>query len=76
MGRPSSRLLVALGFVALLAAACGGSSSPPPGNEPVGEVAPDFALEDVNPSSATAGQDVSPRDYLGKVSAWYFGHAT
>ena len=37
---------------------------------------PDFALTDVNPNSVTAGQSVSPRDYLGKVSAWYFGHAT
>ena len=36
----------------------------------------DFALEDVNPNSGTYGQQVSPRDYLGQVSAWYFGHAT
>jgi hypothetical protein len=39
-------------------------------------VAPDFQLEDVNPNSATAGQPVSPRDELQRVSAWYFGHAT
>jgi hypothetical protein len=38
--------------------------------------APNFALQDVNPNSATAGQDVSPRSQLGNVSAWYFGHAT
>jgi hypothetical protein len=37
---------------------------------------PDFSLADVNPNSATSGEQVSPRDYLGKVSAWYFGHAT
>ncbi len=37
---------------------------------------PDFLLEDVNPTSATAGQNVSPRDLEGGVSAWYFGHAT
>ena len=37
---------------------------------------PDFQLEDVNASSATSGQLVSPRDYLGQVSGWYFGHAT
>lgn len=39
-------------------------------------VMPDFALVDTNPASASAGADVSPRDFLGKVSAWYFGHST
>ena len=62
--------------LAIALAACGGSSSHPPGNVDVGEMAPDFALEDVNASSPTASQDVTPRDYVGKVSAWYFGHAT
>ena len=37
---------------------------------------PDFSLVDVNPNSATYNQNVSPRDYLGQTSAWYFGHAT
>ena len=37
---------------------------------------PDFGLVDVNPTSPRADQVVSPRDYLGSVSAWYFGHAT
>lgn len=36
----------------------------------------DFGLLDVNPSSPRADQIVSPRDYLGSVSAWYFGHST
>jgi hypothetical protein len=36
----------------------------------------DFILTDVNPTSSTYGQSVSPRDYQGQVSAWYFGHAT
>ncbi len=36
----------------------------------------DFSLIDVNPTSKTYNQLVSPRDYLGQVSAWYFGHAT
>ena len=36
----------------------------------------DFGLLDVNPTSPRADQIVSPRDYLGSVSAWYFGHAT
>jgi hypothetical protein len=37
---------------------------------------PDFSLADVNPTSATFDEAVSPRDHLEKVSAWYFGHAT
>ncbi len=36
----------------------------------------DFGLEDVNATSPRVGQVVSPRDYLQKVSGWYFGHAT
>ncbi|MFN3484466.1 MAG: hypothetical protein ACK44W_03160 [Planctomycetota bacterium] len=62
----------ALWAILVLAAACrddSGSDGPPP-------VLPDFSLTDVNPNSATYNQKVSPRDYLGKVSAWYFGHAT
>ena len=41
-----------------------------------GEPQPDFALVDVNATSSTHNQAVSPRDYLEQVSAWYFGHAT
>ena len=37
--------------------------------------APKFSLLDVNDTSATAGQEVSPRDAIGRVSVWYFGHA-
>ena len=36
----------------------------------------DFSLEDLNPSSATYGQPVSPRDTLEAVSGWYFVHAS
>lgn len=43
--------------------------------EPIGP-APDFGLIDVNPSSASFEQPVSPRDYLERVSGWYFAHAT
>ncbi len=39
-------------------------------------IVPDFALTDENPASSTYQDSVSPRDYLGQVSAWYFGHAT
>ena len=53
----------------LLLAACGGGSSGP-------TVAPDFQLPDVNPTSLTFNTDVSPRDQLGGVSAYYFGSAT
>jgi len=44
----------------------------------VGEtpVQPDFALPDINETSPSFGTEVSPRDYLKKVSGWYFGHAT
>lgn len=62
----------ALWAILVWAAACrddSGSDSPLP-------ILPDFSLTDVNPNSATYTQKVSPRDYLDKVSAWYFGHAT
>lgn len=39
-------------------------------------IAPDFGLVDLNPSSAHYQATVSPRDYLGQVSAYYFGHST
>jgi len=42
----------------------------------LGEEAPDFSLPDVNPNSARYNQLVSPRDYRGVVSGWYFGHST
>ncbi|MCC6557716.1 MAG: hypothetical protein IT372_32595 [Polyangiaceae bacterium] len=45
------------------------------GGQQVAQV-PDFSLMDVNPASARYDQPVSPRDYLMRVSAWYFGHAT
>lgn len=41
-----------------------------------GEMVPDFALVDVNSTSPTHGKKVSPRDYVGQISGWYFGHAT
>jgi hypothetical protein len=40
------------------------------------KLAPDFLLVDVSPTSTTSGQDVSPRDYVGQVSGYYFGAAT
>ena len=46
------------------------------GGPPLGAVAPDFSLLDANSTSATYNQPVSPRDFLGQTSGWYFGHAT
>ena len=50
--------------------------APKPGPPPFEGVAPDFTLADINPSSATTGLPISPRGYLGKISAWYFIHTT
>jgi len=57
---------------AALLPACGEDDEAPPGPQP------DFSLENHNPTPApiTSGPLVSPRDYLGQVSAYYFGHAT
>lgn len=38
--------------------------------------APSFSLTDVNPSSASAGQAISPSSFSGKVTGWYFGHSS
>jgi hypothetical protein len=35
-----------------------------------------FSLLDVNANSKRSGQQVSPRDYAGQVTGWYFGHST
>ncbi len=37
---------------------------------------PDFSLIDVNTTSPTYMQAVSPRQFMGQVSGWYFGHST
>jgi len=42
----------------------------------LGSQVADFALLDVNPTSATYNTMVSPRDYQGQVSAWYFGYSS
>jgi hypothetical protein len=43
---------------------------------PPQDVVSDFSLPDVNPHSTRFEETVSPRDYTGAISAWYFGHAT
>ncbi len=72
MNRKILARFMPLVVLAVMAAACGDDDPAAPGNSAV----PDFAVLDVNPASPTGAQVVSPRDYLQKVSAWYFGHAT
>ena len=64
-----------LAVVLAAALACDDDEAP---NQPVppAGVVPDFTLLDVNPNSATHDQQVSPRQYEEKISAWYFGHST
>ena len=40
------------------------------------EAKPDFILQDINPTSSTFSNDISPRDYLNEVSGWYFIRST
>ena len=42
----------------------------------IDQIVPDFSLVDINTTSDRYNETISPRDYLGSVSAWYFGHAT
>jgi hypothetical protein len=85
MARLSTLLLAPSLLLAVGLGACKKDSvqGPPDddGNQPiVGQVTdqsvPDFSLADVNSTSPTFDTMVSPRDHLGAVSAWYFGHAT
>ncbi len=41
-----------------------------------GEPVADFSLIDTNPTSDTYQQPVSPSDFAGQISGWYFGHST
>lgn len=59
--------------------ACGAPVGTPgvdAGQQAVGSLVADFSLPDVNPASPRAGATVSPRDYAGVVTGWYFGHST
>jgi len=72
--------LALLGATAL-ALACTGNNGDSGNKGEVGEasfdgVAPDWALFDVNATSPTFGDEVSPTDLRGQVSVWYFGHST
>jgi len=61
--------------VFIVIAGCSETKTTEPGDGFHG-LAPDFSLTDVNPTSASHDQSVSPRSHLEKISAWYFGHAT
>lgn len=63
--------ILPLAVALLLAGGCGDDNGTGPTQR-----APDFALVDVNPASPLHDSRVSPRDYLGSVSAFYFGHST
>lgn len=47
------------------------------GNSTIGTAmrVPMFSLSDLNETSPRAGEVVSPRDYLQRVSGWYFTHS-
>lgn len=71
--------------LALATAACGDNSGPSESlfmdagaasTDAAQSQVPNFALIDQNPSSPRAQQVVTPRDYLMRVSGWYFTHAT
>ena len=70
------RLVYLMACAMLLAAAACDKKSDPVTPLPPGDAMPDFSLPDVNPNSATSGQPVSPRQQLGSISGWYFGHST
>ena len=75
--RTLERTLASVLLVALVFAGCGKDKTMGPADEPpVDNRVPDFSLPDVNPTSVSFDSLVSPRDFEGAISAWYFGHAT
>ena len=44
--------------------------------EGIGESISSFDLLDVNPTSSTYNQVVSPSDFSSQTTLWYFGHST
>jgi|CXWL01.1.fsa_nt_gi hypothetical protein len=72
----TARIAVALVLCGALAWGCGDQKNPVSPLSRPWVLEPDFSLLDANPNSATSGQMVSPRQHLGQISAWYFGHST
>ena len=60
----------------ILAMTAGCSPGADSGAAPELGLVADFLLEDLNPTSPRSGDAISPRDYLGEVSGWYFIHST
>ncbi len=80
---PSQRTCLSVVMLTSLASLIGCAVQPAPGGsgspstpQASDQALPDFALADVNAESARYQENVSPRDYLSQVSAWYFGHST
>ena len=71
--RSTRSLPLVMSLALVLLAACEDESGPA---GPLVGLVPDFSLTDVNPNSPSTGLAVSPRQHLGQISAWYFGHAT
>jgi hypothetical protein len=74
--RTSRRLAVTGLLIFVVGTGCDDKSSVLESTPPPGPVVSDFSLDDTNPTSPRFGTSVSPRDYLGQISAWYFGTAT
>ena len=47
-------------------------SAPPEEQQPLQQI----ALLDANATSPSFGEPILPEDYLGTISAWYFGRST
>ena len=67
------QLRVIAPWLILLGACSSGGTTPPIGTP---QVVPDFLLLDRNSTSPTYNGDVSPRDSLGLITAWYFASST
>lgn len=65
--------LTRLAGAALAAALCAFLTGAP--RAVAADLVPDFQLQDYNATSPTYLQFVSPRDFLGTTTAWYFGYA-
>jgi len=75
----SAAFFVGLVYLGLLAPGCGSGCCDDEGvvgAGPPAALAPTFLLADVNATSPSYQQLLSPRARLGSISAWYFGAAT
>ena len=80
--RPAPAAGLVLTFLFLVGLACNQKTTQPAPQSNRGHdnsdpaAMADFLLRDMNLHSPSSGQWLSPRDQLGRVSAWYFGHST